>query len=69
MDWDKNFGDAGAGLMDDMNGGKPSMMSELEESQEEKIQLIKCGRILWTSIIFGFYMMLVIIVVTLQVYS
>ena len=47
MDWDKNFGDAGAGLMDDMHGGKPSMMSELEESQEEKIQLIRCGRILW----------------------
>lgn len=37
MDWDKNFGDAGAGLMDEMNSGKPAMMSELEELQEEKL--------------------------------
>ena len=29
MDWDKNFGDADARLIDEMKGGKPSMMTEI----------------------------------------
>ena len=70
MDWDKNFNDIGDGAFEDMQGGnKPAAMSELQEKQEEKIQLVRCGRILWRSIIFGLYMFLVGIVVQSQLYS
>ena len=70
MDWDKNFNDVGDGAFEDIqSSNKPAVMSELQEKQEEKIQLVRCGRILWRSIIFGLYMFLVGIVVQSQLYS
>ena len=70
MDWDKNFNDISDGAFEDMlSGNKPAAMSELQEKQEEKIRLVRCGRILWRSIIFGLYMFLVAIVVQSQLYS
>ena len=64
MDWDKNFGDDGEGLTDDLGSSKiPAFMSEYEESMEERVMLIKCGRILWSSLIFALYLVLVIFVV------
>ena len=64
MDWDKNFGGDGDGLLDDMASGmrNPAMMSEFEQIQEEKVQLVKCGITLWRSITFALYMVLVIVV-------
>jgi hypothetical protein len=62
MDWDKNFGEDGE--VDDLGNNKiPAFMSEYEERIEEKSMLIKCGRILWSSMIYGLYLFLVIIVV------
>ena len=68
MDWDKTFKADEADMAEEMGGGKAShMMSEFEQTQMEKLQIIKCGKILWRSIIFGLYMLLVIIVVQSQV--
>ena len=68
MDWDKNFGEDGQ--VDDVGNNKiPAFMSEYEESVEEKTMLIKCGRILWSSMIYGLYLVLVIFVVQAQLHS
>ena len=39
MDWDKNFGGDGDGLIDDLQSGmrNPAMMSEFEQIKEEKV--------------------------------
>ena len=64
MDWDKNFGEEGGDLMEEMQNSKnPALMSEYEEKNEEKIQIIKCGKTLWSVIIFVFYLVLIIIVI------
>jgi hypothetical protein len=70
MDWDKTFKADEANMAAEMDGGKaPHMMSEFEMTQMEKLQIVKCGKILWRSIIFGLYMLLIIIVVQSQVQS
>lgn len=70
MDWDKNFSDRDQSLADDIGFNKsPSYMSEYEEAHLENVALVRCGKILWRSIIYGLYMGLVIIVVTKQIQS
>jgi hypothetical protein len=70
MDWDKNFGEEGGDLMDEMQNSKnPALMSEYEEKNEEKIQIIKCGKTLWSVIIFVNYLVLIIIVIQSQLKS
>ena len=70
MDWDKNFGEEGGDLMDEMQNSKnPALMSEYEEKNEEKIQIIKCGKTLWSVIIFVFYLVLIIFVIQSQLKS
>jgi hypothetical protein len=66
MDWDKNFRDSGDAGFEDNSTHKEPMMSELQEIQVEKIQLVRCGKILWRSIIFGFYVALILVVCQLQ---
>lgn len=50
--------------MDDMGiHSKDAIISEYEVKHQEKVQIIKCGKILWRSIIYGLYMLLAIIVI------
>lgn len=68
--WDKNFGDGGNSLMEDFHSDKNlALMSEFEQKEEEKSQLIKCGKILWGSLIFLFYMSLFFAVLVNQMDS
>lgn len=70
MDWDKNFTENN--LSDASHSGiskDPSYMSESEEAHMENIALVRCGKILWRSIIYGLYMFLVILVVQTQIQS
>ena len=68
MDWDKHFTDEAAEMNDDLGGGKAQhMLSEYDENQSEKMNIVRCGKILWRSIIFGMYMLLVIVVVQTQI--
>jgi len=64
MDWDKQFTDDAAENNEDALGRKAAhLLSEQEENLSENISIIRCGKILWRSIIFGLYMLLVIVVV------
>jgi len=64
MDWDKTFQAEDADMGDEDQGHKAAhMMSEHEEKHLVKVQIVKCGKILWRSIIFGLYMLLIIVVV------
>lgn len=68
--WDKNFGGGGNSLMEDFHSDKnQALMSEFEQKEEEKSQLIKCGRILWGSLLFAVYMALFIAVLINQMES
>jgi hypothetical protein len=55
--------------MNNDSGGRSAqhLVSEQEEKQSEKKSIIRCGKILWRSIIFGLYMLLVIVVVQTQI--
>ena len=64
MEWDKHFTEGAGDVADDFGGNKGAQfMSEHEEKHMEKVQIVRCGKILWRSIIFGMYMFLVILVV------
>ena len=70
MDWDKNFGGDGDGNDDVQQANKiPAFMSEYEENQDERRNIVKCGKILWSSIIFGLYMILALVVIRYQLKS
>ena len=64
MEWDKSFTDNARGI-NDIGGMEkaPQFISEYEGFHLENVQIVKCGKILWRSIIFGLYLCLVIIVV------
>ena len=56
--------------MEDFHSDKnAALMSEFEQKEEEKSQLIKCGKILWGSLIFAFYMALFVAVLINQMES
>lgn len=69
MDWDKSFTGDTDEVDDDVGNKVAHMMSEQEENHLEKVGIVRCGKILWRSIIFGLYMMLVIIIVQNQIES
>ena len=56
--------------MEDFHTDKnQALKSEFEQKEEVKSQLIKCGKILWGSLIFAFYMALFIAVLMNQMES
>lgn len=68
MDWDKDFRQSNnEGTEDAIMGKAPQYLSEYEEVHLQKVQIVRCGKILWRSIIYMLYCFLLMFVVRSQI--